>query len=55
MTAAGQTSRWALYQAAARVGRVHVASAANTVHRARVRRVRPAVAVGHRFGQWAGG
>jgi uncharacterized membrane protein len=31
MTAAGQTSRWALYRAAARVGRAHVASAVNTI------------------------
>jgi len=31
MTAAGQTSRWELYRAAARVGRAHVASAVNTI------------------------
>jgi uncharacterized membrane protein len=31
MAAGGQTSRWALYRAAARVGRAHVASAVNTI------------------------
>jgi uncharacterized membrane protein len=31
MTAGGQTSRWGLYRAAARVGRAHVASAVNTI------------------------